>query len=157
VNEGVGGPFTLHCSLFTLLLHLRVPGRQADATRHLTIDADLERILAWAGQGDVEDQHSTCLDVHYPSRWLTKLDGAFSAQKLGAGVIYETNTNRVNADLGSPTAHPQHEMGARIDRGEVGEPDVLKHPEHAELPLLVDQGVVGDDREIEVQGSGNSD
>jgi hypothetical protein len=28
---------------------------------------------------------------------------------------------------------------------------VLKHAEHAELALLVDQGVIGDDREIEVQ------
>jgi hypothetical protein len=30
---------------------------------------------------------------------------------------------------------------------------VLKHAEHAELALLVDQGVIGDDREIEVQFS----
>jgi hypothetical protein len=28
---------------------------------------------------------------------------------------------------------------------------VLKHAEHAELALLVDQGVIGDNREIEVQ------
>jgi hypothetical protein len=28
---------------------------------------------------------------------------------------------------------------------------VLKHAEHAELALLVDQGVIGDDREVEVQ------
>jgi hypothetical protein len=28
---------------------------------------------------------------------------------------------------------------------------VLKHAEHAELALLVYQGVIGDDREIEVQ------
>jgi hypothetical protein len=28
---------------------------------------------------------------------------------------------------------------------------VLKHAQHAQLALLVDQGVVGDDREVEVQ------
>jgi hypothetical protein len=28
---------------------------------------------------------------------------------------------------------------------------VLEHAQHAQLSLLVDQGVVGDDREIEVQ------
>jgi hypothetical protein len=33
---------------------------------------------------------------------------------------------------------------------------VLKHAEHAELALLVDQGVVGNDGEIEVQGSVDS-
>jgi hypothetical protein len=44
-----------------------------------------------------------------------------------------------------------------IHRREIGEPDVLKHAEHAELALLIDQGVVRDDREVEVQGSGDSD
>jgi hypothetical protein len=34
---------------------------------------------------------------------------------------------------------------------------VLKHSQHAELALLIDQGVVGDNRKIEVQGSGDSD
>jgi hypothetical protein len=28
---------------------------------------------------------------------------------------------------------------------------VLKHAEHAELPLLIDQGVIGDNSEVEVQ------
>jgi hypothetical protein len=28
---------------------------------------------------------------------------------------------------------------------------VLEHAQHAQLALLVDQGVVGDDREVEVQ------
>jgi hypothetical protein len=44
-----------------------------------------------------------------------------------------------------------------IYRREIGEPDVLKHAEHAELALLIDQGVIRDDREVEVQGSGDSD
>jgi hypothetical protein len=47
-------------------------------------------------------------------------------------------------------------VGAGIYGGKVGEPDVLKHAEHAELALLIDQGVVGDNREIEVQGSADS-
>jgi hypothetical protein len=34
---------------------------------------------------------------------------------------------------------------------------MLKHAEHAELALLIDQGVVGDNREIKMQGSGDSD
>jgi hypothetical protein len=47
-------------------------------------------------------------------------------------------------------------VSARINCREIGEPDVLKHAEHAELALLVDQGVVRDDCEVEVQGSGDS-
>jgi hypothetical protein len=42
-------------------------------------------------------------------------------------------------------------VGAGADRRETGEPDVLEDAQHAQLALLVDQGVVGDDGEIEVQ------
>ncbi len=34
---------------------------------------------------------------------------------------------------------------------------MLEHAEHAQLALLIDQGVVGDDSEVEVQGSVDSD
>jgi hypothetical protein len=34
---------------------------------------------------------------------------------------------------------------------------MLKHAEHAELPLLIDQGVIGDDCEVEMQGLADSD
>jgi hypothetical protein len=57
----------------------------------------------------------------------------------------------MDADLGAPTPNPKHQMGARIHCWKVGEPNVLKHAEHAELALLIDQGVVGDDRKIEMQ------
>jgi hypothetical protein len=36
-------------------------------------------------------------------------------------------------------------------RGKLGEPHVLENAEHAELTLLVDQGVVGGQREVEMQ------
>jgi hypothetical protein len=42
-------------------------------------------------------------------------------------------------------------MGSGVYRGKVREPDVLKHAQDAELPLLVDQCVIGDDGEIEMQ------
>jgi hypothetical protein len=57
----------------------------------------------------------------------------------------------VHPDLGAPPAYPEHEVGPGIDGRKIGEPDVLKHAQHAELALLVDQGIIGDDREIEVQ------
>jgi hypothetical protein len=59
----------------------------------------------------------------------------------------------VNPDLGAPAPHSKHQVGPRVYRGEIGEPDVLKHAKHAEFALLVDQGVVGDDREVEIQFS----
>jgi hypothetical protein len=42
-------------------------------------------------------------------------------------------------------------MRARMDRREIGDPDVLEDPQDGELSLLVDEGVVGEDREVESQ------
>jgi hypothetical protein len=42
-------------------------------------------------------------------------------------------------------------MGARTDRRELGQPDVLEDAQEAELALLIDEGVVGGQREVEMQ------
>jgi hypothetical protein len=42
-------------------------------------------------------------------------------------------------------------VGARADRRKLGEPDMLEDAEHAELALLIDEGVVGGQREVEMQ------
>jgi hypothetical protein len=42
-------------------------------------------------------------------------------------------------------------MRAGTDGGKIGQPDVLKDAEHAQLALLIDQGVVGHYGEIEMQ------
>jgi hypothetical protein len=54
-------------------------------------------------------------------------------------------------DLGAASAHAQHQVRARVHRRELLDPDVLEDAQHAELPLLVDQRVVGDDREVDLQ------
>jgi hypothetical protein len=38
-----------------------------------------------------------------------------------------------------------------MDRRKLRDPDVLEQSQHRQLALLVDQGVVGEDGEIEVQ------
>ena len=38
-----------------------------------------------------------------------------------------------------------------MDRREIGDPDVLEDPQDGELSLLVDEGVVGENREVESQ------
>jgi hypothetical protein len=57
----------------------------------------------------------------------------------------------VHADLGTAASHPEHQMGAGANRWKAGQPDVLEHAQDAQLALLVDQCVVGDDREVEMQ------
>jgi hypothetical protein len=42
-------------------------------------------------------------------------------------------------------------VGPGADRGELGEPDVLEDPQDAELSLLIDQGVIRDQGEVEMQ------
>ena len=62
----------------------------------------------------------------------------------------------MNTYFGASSPNSEHQVGPGIHRGEVGKPHVLKHAQYAELALLIDEGVVGDDSEVEVQGSGDS-
>ena len=62
----------------------------------------------------------------------------------------------MHANFSAPASYAEDQVGAGVHCGKVRKPDVLKHTEHTELALLVDQGIIGDDREIEVQGSADS-
>jgi hypothetical protein len=123
----------------------------------LAVEADLERVLSGTRQGHVEDEHGAGLHVHHSGRRLAELYRALTPEQLGSGLVHEANPYSMNADLGAPSPDPKHQVSPGIHRREIGEPDVLKHPEHAELALLIDQGIVRDDRKVEVQGSGDSD
>jgi hypothetical protein len=136
---------------------LRVSSGQRHPAGPLSIEADLERVLARPGQWHVEHQHRAGFYIHDTRRWLTELDGAFTAEKFRAGLVYELDANGVCANFRTTPPHAKHQVGPRVDGWKVREPDMLKHPEHAELSLLIDQGVVGDDSEVEVQGSADSD
>lgn len=113
--------------------------------------------MAGAGQGNIENQDRPRLHIHDSRRWLTKLHRAFAAQQLASAFIDESDPDGVDADLGTPASHPKHQVGAGIHRREVRQPHVLEHSQHAELALLIDQGVVGDDGKIEMQGSDDPD
>jgi hypothetical protein len=132
-------------------LLLGIPGRQCHPAGQVSVEADFEGVLTGTGQGHIEHQHRTRLDINHSRRRLTKLDRSLTAQQLAPTLIYEADPDGVNADLGAPPAHPENQVCTGVHRREVGQPDVLKHPEHAELALLIDQGVVGNNRKIEVQ------
>jgi hypothetical protein len=140
-----------------LLLLLGIPCGKRHPVGRLAVEADLECVLSRARKGHIEDEHGAGLHVDYAGGRLPELHRALTAKQLGSRVVDEANPYGMNADLGPPPPNPKHEVGPGIYRGEVGEPHVLEHAEHAELALLIDQGVVGDDGEIEVQGSGDSD
>jgi hypothetical protein len=136
---------------------LWISGRERHTVGGLSIETYLEGVLTGPGQGNVEHQYRPGFYIHDSRGRLAKLDGALTAEKLRAGVVHKADANGVYADFGPPPPHAKHQMGARVDGWEVREPDVLKHAEHAELALLVDQGIVGDDGKVEVQGSADSD
>jgi hypothetical protein len=144
-------------SYLSLLLLLWVPGGESYPVGRLAVEADLERVLSGARQGHVEDEHRAGLHVDHSGRWLAELYRALTAEQLGSRLVDKANPDGMNTDLGAPPPNPEHQVSPGIYRREIGEPDVLKHAEHAELALLVDQGVVRDDRKVEVQGSGDSD
>ena len=104
-----------------------------------------------AGQRHVEHQHRSGLDVGHPGGRLAELHRAVAADQLGALVVDETDPDRVPADLGPPPAHPQHQVGAAVHRRKGRTQTCWKMPSTRELALLVDERVVGEDREVDVQ------
>jgi hypothetical protein len=131
---------------------LRVPGGQWDSARHITIEGNLERVWPGAGKRDVEDEHCSGLHIDDTGRRFPELHRSFAAEELVSTLVHESDSDRVHADLGSPPADAQHEVRPRTYCRKAREPDVLKYAEDAQLALLVDEGVVGDEREVEMQG-----
>ena len=123
----------------------------------LAVEADLEGVLSGARQGHVENEHGSGLHVDHSGRRLAELHRPLTAEQFGSRLVDKANPDGMNANFGAPSPNPEHQVSPGIYRREIGEPDVLKHAKHAELALLIDQGVVRDDRKVEVQGSGDSD
>jgi hypothetical protein len=115
------------------------------------VEADLEPVVAGTGQWQVEHQHRPGLDIGHARRRFPELDGALAFDQRGSLFVDETDPHRVLTDLGPPAAHPEHQMGAWMDRRKCRHPDVLKQPQDRQLALLVDEGVVGEDGEVEDQ------
>jgi hypothetical protein len=57
----------------------------------------------------------------------------------------------MHPDLGAAPPDPKHKMSAGMDGRESGYPDVLEDAENRKLALLVDEGVIRQDREIDLQ------
>jgi len=100
---------------------------------------------------DVEDEHGRGLDVGDSRGRLGEGHLAVAAEDLHILVVEETNLHLVLADLGALTPEPQDQVQPRVRGGKLLHPDVLEHPQDGDLPGLVDEGVVGDDGEVEVQ------
>jgi hypothetical protein len=131
---------------------LRISRGERHPRRRLAVERDLERVGSGFRKRDVEDQHRSGLHIHDAGGRLAELDRPFAAEQLVACLVNEPNPDRVDADLRASSANPQHEVRARTDGREAGKPDVLEDAENAELSLLIDEGVVGDEREVEMQG-----
>jgi hypothetical protein len=142
----VRSPFTVHVSrLFCVRCRQRHPALD------LAVERDLEGVLPRAGKGNIEHQYRSCLDVYHPGWRLAELDRTLTAQQLGAVLVHKADPDRMNADLSAPPSHSQDQVGPGADGREIDDPDMLKDAEHAQLALLVDEGIVGDEGEVEMQ------
>jgi len=124
---------------------------QGNAVARVAIQLDLEGVGPGLRQGEVEHQHRPGLDFRDPGRRLAEVHRSFSFKQRIPPIIDEPDGQAVLADFGAPPAHPQDEMGPRMHRRELGHPHMLKQAQDGKLPLLVDQGVVGEDGKIEQQ------
>jgi hypothetical protein len=138
------------------LLSLRVAGRQGHAAGAFAIEADLKRVLPGSRQWNVEYEHGAGLHIHDAGGRLAKLHRTLTTQQLTTRVVYEAYANGVRANFSTSSPYSENQMSPGVNRGEVRQPDMLKHAEHAELALLIDQGIISDNRKIEVQGSADS-
>jgi hypothetical protein len=127
-------------------------GGQRDPVLVRTVEGDFEVILPRLREGQVEDQYRARLDIGHSGGWLAELHRALALYQRRPPVILKANPHRMRADLGTPPAHPEHQVGARMHGGELRDPDVLEEAEDRELAVLVDQRVIREDREIEQQG-----
>jgi hypothetical protein len=57
----------------------------------------------------------------------------------------------VYPNLRAATPYSQHQMGSRMHGRKPADPYVLEDAENGELALLVDQGVISDDRKVYLQ------
>jgi hypothetical protein len=133
------------------LARLGVPRGKRHPAGQLSIQADLEGILPRPRQRNVENQNGAGLYIYHSGGRLSELHRAFSAEKLAAALIHESNPDGMNPDLRAAPSYPEDQVGPGVNGWEVGEPDMLKDAEDAELALLIDQSVIGDYGEIEMQ------
>ncbi len=75
---------------------------------------------------------------------------SLAPDQLRSLVVHEADTDRVIADFGAASPHPEHQVGARMHRGESSHPDVLEDAQHGELPVLIDQRVIREHREVDL-------
>jgi hypothetical protein len=117
------------------------------------VEADLEGVLARSGEGQVEHEDRTGLDLGDAGWGLAELHSPVTLEQGGAVVVHEPDAHRVVADLAASATDPQDQVCPGVNGRELGHPDVLEQPQDRELSLLVDQGVISQDSEVEEQVS----
>ena len=132
-------------------LGLHVGGTERYPGNRPAIEAHFEGVATGVRQRNVEHQHCAGFDIGNSRGGLPELDGTITGQQLCSSVVHKPNAHGVSADFGSPAAHSENQVSARVDCGKLRYPDVLKQPQNRELSLLIDQGVISQYGEIEMQ------
>ena len=65
--------------------------------------------------------------------------------------VEEADPERMHTNLVALRAQPHHEVGTRVHCRKPAHPHMPEYAEHRQLALLVEEGVVGKDGEVDVQ------
>jgi hypothetical protein len=114
------------------------------------VHGDFEAILPRLRERHVEHQHRRSLDLRHAGGRLGEVHRAGAAQQLRIVVVHQFDLDLVLPDFRAFALQTEHQVEARMHRRELRHPNVLKDAEHRHLARLIDQRVVGDDREIEM-------
>ena len=79
------------------------------------------------------------------------MHGALASQQLGSSLVDKADSDGVHADFRAAPPHPKHQVGPGMHRRKPTDPNVLEDAEDRKLALLVDQGVVSQDRKVDLQ------
>src|SRR4029077_12628866 len=114
------------------------------------VHGDGEAIDPGVREGHVEDQNGGRLDVRHPGGRLGEVHVPRAPQDLRIALVQEADLHRVFPDFRPPALEPEHQVQAGMHGREMLHPDMLEDAQHRDFPGLVHQGIVGDDREVDV-------
>jgi hypothetical protein len=128
-------------------------GGVKDGARRLDlVHVNDEGVFAWKRQGKIEHEDGGRLEVNDARRRLVHLHHAALFQHDLAGRTQQLHPEFVIAELGTPAAKVQHEMRPGVHGRELLHGDVSPQSQHRKLAVLVEDGVVAEEREIDARG-----
>lgn len=113
------------------------------------VDRNDERVFTGGRQRQVEHQHGGGFEIDDAGGWLVDLHHAGLLQGDLTGRIEQPDPQLMAAEFSAAAAQVKDQVRARMHRGELLHGDVAPDAQHRQLPMLIEQCVIAEQREID--------